>query len=117
MYFQYTEEYLLAIYRTVVTVSTMHAKYIIQHTMISVNWGFLIRNLCHLYVQLRFILQFILTSHSRYSDWLQAGRARGRSSGLGRGKIFLFTTLSSPVLGSHPGSYTMGNGDVSPGVK
>jgi hypothetical protein len=36
---------------------------------------------------------------SRYSDWLRAGRPRGRSSSPGRVKNFLFSTLSRPVLG------------------
>jgi hypothetical protein len=36
---------------------------------------------------------------SRYSDWVRAGRPRGRSSSPGRGKIFLFFTPSRPVPG------------------
>jgi hypothetical protein len=36
---------------------------------------------------------------SRYSDWLLAGRPRGRSSSPGRGKNFLISTSSRPVLG------------------
>jgi hypothetical protein len=35
---------------------------------------------------------------SRYSSWLGAGRPRGRSSNLGRGKIFILSNLSRPVL-------------------
>jgi hypothetical protein len=35
---------------------------------------------------------------SRYSDWLQAERQRGRSSSPGRGKIFLLSMSSRPVL-------------------
>jgi hypothetical protein len=34
---------------------------------------------------------------SRYSDWLRAGRQRGRSSSPGRGEIFLSSTASRPV--------------------
>jgi hypothetical protein len=36
---------------------------------------------------------------SRYSDWLRAGRPRGRSSGPGRGKICFFSMSSRPVPG------------------
>jgi hypothetical protein len=52
---------------------------------------------------------------SRYSDWLRAGRPRGRSSSPGRIKNFLqvFQTGS----GVHPTSYQMGTGALSPGVK
>jgi hypothetical protein len=41
---------------------------------------------------------------SRYSDWLRAGRPRGRSSSPGSGKNFHFSTFSKPALGStqHP---------------
>jgi hypothetical protein len=35
---------------------------------------------------------------SRYRDWLRTGRPRGRSSSLGRGKNFLFSMSSRPVL-------------------
>jgi hypothetical protein len=35
---------------------------------------------------------------SRYSDWLWAGRTRGRSSSPGKVKIFLFSSSSSPAL-------------------
>jgi hypothetical protein len=37
---------------------------------------------------------------SRYIDWLQAGRPRGRSWNHGRVKNFLFSTSSRPALGS-----------------
>jgi hypothetical protein len=33
-----------------------------------------------------------------YSDWLWAGRPRGRSLSPSRGKIFLLSTMSRPVL-------------------
>jgi hypothetical protein len=36
---------------------------------------------------------------SQYSDWLRAGRPRGRSSSPGTAKIFLLSTASRPVLG------------------
>jgi hypothetical protein len=36
---------------------------------------------------------------SRYSDWLRAGRWRGRSSSPGRVENFLFSTSSRPALG------------------
>jgi hypothetical protein len=37
---------------------------------------------------------------SRYNDWLQAGRRRGRSSSPGMVKNFLFFTSNTPALGS-----------------
>jgi hypothetical protein len=37
---------------------------------------------------------------SRYSDWLRAGRPRGRGSSPGRVKNFHFSMSSRPVLGS-----------------
>jgi hypothetical protein len=36
---------------------------------------------------------------SRYSDWLRAGRPRGRSSSPGRVKNFLFSTSSRSAVG------------------
>jgi hypothetical protein len=39
-------------------------------------------------------------SHGRYSDWLQAGRPRGRRSKPRRVKNFLFSTSSRPAVGS-----------------
>jgi hypothetical protein len=44
-------------------------------------------------------LQFC-PSRSRYSDWLRAGRPRGRSSCPGRVKNFLFSASSRLALGS-----------------
>jgi hypothetical protein len=38
--------------------------------------------------------------HSWYSDWLRAGRPRGRSSSPGGGKNFHFSMSSRPALGS-----------------
>jgi hypothetical protein len=35
----------------------------------------------------------------RCSDWLRAGRPRGRNSGPGSGKFYMFSTSSRPVLG------------------
>jgi hypothetical protein len=46
----------------------------------------------HLYVRCRLF--------SRYSDWLQAGRPRCRSSSPGRAKNVLFSTSPRPALGS-----------------
>jgi hypothetical protein len=37
--------------------------------------------------------------HSRYNDWLRAGRPRGRSSSPGGGKNFLSPASSRPALG------------------
>jgi hypothetical protein len=80
----------------------------------------------------------------RYSDWLQAGRPRGQSSSPGRGKNFIFSKSSRPVLvptqppiqwvrgalssgvkrpgreagsGVRPASYPMGNGSTFLGGK
>jgi hypothetical protein len=41
-------------------------------------------------------MEFVLF---RYSDWLQAGWPKGRSSSHGRGKLYLLSTSSKPVLG------------------
>jgi hypothetical protein len=43
---------------------------------------------------------------NRDSDWLWAGRLRGRSSSPGEGKIFLLSALSGS--GAHPASYPKG---------
>jgi hypothetical protein len=40
--------------------------------------------------------------HSRYSDWLRAGRPRGRSSSPDSVKNFLASTSSRPALGPTP---------------
>jgi hypothetical protein len=44
------------------------------------------------------------------SDWLRAGRPRGRNSS------FIFTS-HRPSLGSHPAYYPMGTGGFFPGIK
>jgi hypothetical protein len=54
---------------------------------------------------------------SRYSDWLRAGRQRGRSSSPGRVKNFLFSMSSGPALGSTEPSIQRVSGALSPGVK
>jgi hypothetical protein len=41
----------------------------------------------------------ITLQRSRYSDWLQAGRPRDRSSSPSGGNNFLFSTSSRPALG------------------
>jgi hypothetical protein len=51
---------------------------------------------------------------SRYSEWLRAGRQRGRSSSPGRGKNFLHSF--TPVV-AHPVSYPIGTGGLFPGGK
>jgi hypothetical protein len=51
--------------------------------------------------------------HSRYSDWLRAGRPRGRSSSPDGGKNFHFSAPSRPALGS----IQWVSGALSPGVK
>jgi hypothetical protein len=56
---------------------------------------------------------------SQYSDWIRAGRPRGRSSSPGRVKNFLFFTSSRPALGSTqpPIELAPGGGALSPEVK
>jgi hypothetical protein len=53
--------------------------------------------------------------HSRYSDWLRAGRPRSRSSSPGRLKNFLFSTSTRPSLG--PTQPQCAPEALSPGVK
>jgi hypothetical protein len=67
-------------------------------------------------------LSFNLTlySHgqcSRYSDWLRAGRLRGRSSSPGKDKSFLFSTSSRLILGPTQPSIQRVPRVLSPGVK
>jgi hypothetical protein len=54
---------------------------------------------------------------SRYSDWLRAGKPRGRSSSPGGGKDFLFSMPFRPALGptQHPIQWVPGA--FSPGVE
>jgi hypothetical protein len=54
---------------------------------------------------------------SRDSDWLRAGRPRGRSSSPGRGKIFLLSTSSRPALGPTHSPIEWVPGALSPGLK
>jgi hypothetical protein len=54
---------------------------------------------------------------SQYSDWLRAGRLRGRSSSPGRVKNVLFSKSSKPPLGVHPTSYPMDTGGYCLGCK
>jgi hypothetical protein len=54
---------------------------------------------------------------SRYSDWLRAGRPRGRSSSPGRGQEFSLLHVVHPDCGAHPASYPMGTGGSFPGSK
>jgi hypothetical protein len=53
----------------------------------------------------------------RYSDWLRAGRPRGRSSSPRRVKNFLICASSRPALGSTQPPIQWIPGDLSPGVK
>jgi hypothetical protein len=56
--------------------------------------------------------------HSRYSDWLPAGRPRrGRSSSPGRVKNFLFSKSSRPALGSTQPPIQWVPGALAPGGK
>jgi hypothetical protein len=50
-----------------------------------------------------------------YSDWLRAGRQRGRTSSLGRVKNFLHLVRTGSKV--HPVSYPMCTGGSFPGVK
>jgi hypothetical protein len=54
---------------------------------------------------------------SRYSNWPQAGRPRGRSSNTGRVKVFLFSTSSKPALGLTQPPIKCVPGALSPRVK
>jgi hypothetical protein len=54
---------------------------------------------------------------SRYSDWLRAGRQRGRSSSPDTVKSFLFSTSSRPTLGPTQPPIQWVPGALSPGVK
>jgi hypothetical protein len=53
-------------------------------------------------ISVEFIFDIFLTRprRSRYSDWLGAGRSRGRRSSPFKVKNFLFSTSSRPALGS-----------------
>jgi hypothetical protein len=52
---------------------------------------------------------------SQYSDWLRAGRLRGRSSSPGRFKNFLHVVQTDSEV--HPISYPMSTGGSFPGGK
>jgi hypothetical protein len=54
---------------------------------------------------------------SRNIDWLRCGRPKGRSSSPGRGKNFLFSSSSRPVLGPTQPTIQWILGALSPGVK
>jgi hypothetical protein len=54
---------------------------------------------------------------SQYSDWLWAGRSRGRSSNSGRVKNFLFSASFRPALGSTQPPIQWVPGTLSPGVE
>jgi hypothetical protein len=54
---------------------------------------------------------------SRYSEWLQAGQPRGRSSSPGRDKNFLFSISSRLALGPTQAPSQWLPGALSPGVK
>jgi hypothetical protein len=61
--------------------------------------------LCHgvlLFCVLYFVAKCIsgTAERSLYSDWVRAGRPKGRRSSPGRVKNFLFSTSSRPALGS-----------------
>jgi hypothetical protein len=56
-------------------------------------------------------------SPSQYSDWLRAGRPRGRSSIPGRVKNFLISVSPRPALVSIQTPFKMVRGTLAPGVK
>jgi hypothetical protein len=58
-----------------------------------------------------------LPTTSLYSDWLRAGWPICHSSSPGRGKIFLLSTSSRPVLGSTQPPVQWVPGTLSPSVK
>jgi hypothetical protein len=53
----------------------------------------------------------------RYSDWLQAGRPRGRSSESRKGRDFFPLHVVQTGSGAHPPSYPMGTGGFFPECK
>jgi hypothetical protein len=55
--------------------------------------------------------------HNIHSDWLRAGRPRGRSSSPGRSKKFYSSMLSGPVLGPTDPPIQRATGALSPDVK
>jgi hypothetical protein len=55
--------------------------------------------------------------HSWYSDWLGAGRPRGRSSSPGKFKNFLFSTSSRLAVGPTQPPLQCVPGALSPGIK
>jgi hypothetical protein len=65
---------------------------------------------CHVYEVFAWLIW-------RDSDWLRAGRVRGRSSSLGSVKNFLFSTSSRPALGSTQPPIQWEQGTHSLGVK
>jgi hypothetical protein len=66
----------------------------------------------HFYTLLSF-----LRGSSRCSDWLRAGRPRGRSSSPGTFKTFCFSKASRPALGSTQPLFQWVSGDFPPVVK
>jgi hypothetical protein len=63
------------------------------------------------------IIIIIIIIKSRYSDWLRAGRTRGRSSSPGRVKNFHFSMSSRPALGPTQPPFPWVLGALSPGLK
>jgi hypothetical protein len=61
--------------------------------------------------------RYIVLQRSRDSDWLRAGRPRGRSSSPGRVKNFLFSTSSRRALGSTQPPIQWVPGAILSGVK
>jgi hypothetical protein len=59
----------------------------------------------------------VMNQSSRYSNWLRAGRSRGRSSSPGRVKIFISSTSSRPALGSTQPPIQWVPDALSPGIK
>jgi hypothetical protein len=59
-------------------------------------------------------LRISLLLRGRYSDWLPAGRPRGRISSPGKGKMFFRVVQTGS--GTHPASYPVGTGGKAAGA-
>jgi hypothetical protein len=81
----------------------------------SLSWARWLQSIPSHLISLR--SKLILSTHLHYSDWVRAGRPRGRSLSPGRVKNFLFCTSSRPALGSIQPPIEWVSGALSPGVK
>jgi hypothetical protein len=95
---------------------------IFKKTKLHINYCLHIHTHTHIYIYI-YIYIYIHTylcvsrdKHSRYSDWLRAGRSRGQSSNPGSIKNCLFPTSSRLVLGATQPPIQWVS-ELSPGVK